>query len=92
MGSTTAPAGLGGITVVDPLALPIAAARLEDAADILHTALRTHLAGLRSRASVEELVAGIERWESAAREVATALRIAANRYIESEQRGAAALR
>ena len=82
----------GPTTAVDPLALPIAAARLDAAADILHMALRTHLAGVRARPAVEELVAEIVRWESATREVAAALRTAAGRYTESEERSAAALR
>ena len=75
-------------TAVDPLALPIAAARLDAAADLLLAALRTHLADVRSGA---ELVAGVARWESSVREAA-ALRIAADRYLESEAHGAAALR
>ncbi len=76
-------------TAVDPLALPIAAARLDAAADILHAALRTHLAGVRSGA---ELAAGVARWESSVREAAAALRIAADRYLESEAHGTEALR
>ena len=69
--------GTGGTTAVDPQALLVAAARLDAAADILHTALHTQLASLRSRAWVEDLVVGVARWESAAREVAVALRTAA---------------
>jgi hypothetical protein len=76
-------------TAVDPLALPIAAARLDAAADILNAALRTHLADVRSGV---ELAAVVARWESSVREVAAALRIAADRYLESEAHGAAALR
>ena len=76
-------------TAVDPLALPIAAARLDAAADLLLAALCTHLADVRSGA---ELVAGVARWESSVREAAAALRIAADRYLESEAHGAAALR
>lgn len=82
----------GRTTAVDPLALPIAAARFDAAADILLIALRTHLAGVRSRPAVEDVVAEVARWESAARDVAAALRTAADRYIESEARGATALR
>jgi hypothetical protein len=85
----------GRMTAVDPQALPIAAARFDAAADILLTALRTHLAQLarsRSHPAVEELVSEVARWESAARDVAAALRTAADRYAESEARGAAALR
>ena len=62
----------GRITAVDPQALPIAAARFDAAADMLLTALRTHLAGVRSHPAVEELVAEVARWESAARDVAAA--------------------
>ncbi|MDA0250861.1 MAG: hypothetical protein O2892_13575 [Actinomycetota bacterium] len=76
-------------TAVDPLALPIAAARLDAAADLLLAALRTHLADVRSGA---ELVAGVARWESSVREAAAALRLAADHYLESEAHGAAALR
>ena len=82
-------------TAVDPLALPIAAARFDAAADILLAALRTHLAqlaGVRSHPAVEELVAEVARWEAAARDVAAALRTAADRYTETEAHGAAALR
>ncbi len=94
MGTT---AGVGtmtpdAVTAVDPLALPIAAARLDAAADMLNAARRIHLAGLRSRGPIDELIAAVARWESAVREVATALRAAADRYIESETRAAEALR
>lgn len=82
----------GRTTAVDPLALPIAAARFDAAADVLLTTLRTHLAGPQSHPAVEELVAEVVRWESTAREIAAALRAAADRYSESEARGAAALR
>lgn len=80
---------------MDPEALPVAAARFDAAADILLTALRTHLAqlaGSRAHPAVEQLVAEVARWESAARDVAAALRDVADRYTESEARGAAALR
>ena len=80
---------------MDPQALPLAAARFDAAAEILLTALRTHLAHLaesRSHPAVAELVSEVARWESAARDVAAALRAAADRYTESEARGAAALR
>ena len=46
----------------------------------------------RTIAYIEELVAEVARWESAARDVAAALRIAAARYTESEAHGAAELR
>lgn len=82
----------GRTTAVDPLALPIAAARFDAAADILLAALRTHLAGVRSHPAVEDLVAEVTRWEAAARDVAAALRTAAGRYTESEAHGAAELR
>jgi hypothetical protein len=82
----------GRTTAVDPQALPIAAARFDAAADMLLTALRTHLAGVRSHPAVEELVVEVARWESAARDVAAALRTAAARYTEAEAHGAAELR
>lgn len=82
----------GRTTAVDPQALPIAAARFDAAADMLLTARRTHLAGVRSHPAVEELVAEVARWESAARDVAAALRTAAARYTESEAHGVAELR
>lgn len=85
-------AALDRTTAVDPSALPIAAARLDAAADILHAIRRVHLAGLRSPVRVEELMAAVAGWEAAVGEIAAALRAAADRYIESEARSAAALR
>lgn len=88
MGTESGAGATAGIIAVDPQALRIAAERLDAAADILHTARRTHLSGLRA----EEAATSLARWELAARETAAALRTAEQRYVDSEARGARALR
>lgn len=75
---------------VDPQALRIAAARLDDAADILQTTLHTRLGGLHIDAG--RLIDGVGRWERASRDLASALRSAADRLENSEAVRAEALR
>ena len=88
-----------GTTSVDPHALRLAARRLDEAADLLDTALRSHLNGLQlssadgaTRAAIEKLVADVARWQRAARESACAVRVGADRYTDDDRRGAAVLR
>lgn len=79
-----------GTFSLDPQAVRMAADRLEAAADILQGVLGTHLAALP--AGAEDLRAGVARWETGARDLATALRAAVDRHAESETNRARALR
>lgn len=81
-----------GTISVDPLALRIAAARFDHSADILNAALSSHLGALRSGVGIDQLVTGVTRWQQSARDLATALRVAADRYADSEAHAAVRLR
>ena len=82
-----------GTISVDPAALLAAARRMDAAADILASALGTHLGGLQSgTAAVDQLAADMGRWAGAAREVAASLRLGADCYLDSEADAVAALR
>ena len=82
-----------GTISVDPGALLAAARRMDAAADILAAALGTHLGGLESgTAVVDQLIADMGQWTSAAREVAASLRLSADRYLDGEADAVAALR
>ncbi len=81
-----------GTTSIDPGALYAAAQRLDAAADILAAALDVHLGALRSGgAGVERLKSDMRQWTRSASEVADALRIGAQRYVDGEAAAAAAL-
>ncbi len=95
-------------TSVDPAALTAAAARIDDAAELVAAAVRTQLAALsfdgacagrEHRAGGEEVAAGLRRvcadltaWARAAAALAVALRTGAERYHRAESGAAAALR
>ena len=88
-----------GTTSVDPHALRLAARRLDEAADLLDTALRSHLIGLqlstadgRTQAAIGLLVDDVARWQRAARESACSVRVGADRYTDEDRCGAAVLR
>ncbi|MFN8073302.1 MAG: hypothetical protein U0R66_16075 [Mycobacterium sp.] len=87
-----------GTTSVDPQALRFAAQRLDEAADLLDVALRSHLSELRlrgpdprTRSSIGQLVDGVSRWQRLAREYAYAVRAGADRYVDEDRRGAQVL-
>lgn len=81
-----------GTICVDPVALRMAAQRFDTAADLLGGILATHLRDLGTGdAVVSELVAGFGRWAGAVREMAAALRLGADRYVEGESAAVAAL-
>jgi len=97
-----------GTTSVDPAALQAAAQRLDTAADIVLSTLRTRLADLQFdgavagrahgragdavRTGVDTVVAGLARWAAAARETSAALRAGAQGYYDAESRARGALR
>lgn len=88
-----------GTTSVDPYALRHAARRLDEAADLLDGAVRTHLAGLRlpaadgrTRAAISQLIDEVLHWQRTAREYASAVRAGADRYADEDLAGAEALR
>lgn len=71
-----------GTISVDPELLHAAAARLEDAADILSVI----------PAAADDAMAGVARWARSAREVAAVLRLGAERYLAGEADAVTALR
>lgn len=78
---------------VDPTALRMAAQRLDTAADILAGTLGTHLRDLQSGGhAVGRLIADVGQWTRAARDMACALRLGADRYCDGESAAVAALR
>lgn len=88
-----------GTTSVDPYALRHAARRLDEAADLLDTAVRVHLAGLRlqgadgrTRVAIAQLVDRVLQWQRTAREYSSAVRAGADRYADEDLAGAQALR
>ncbi|OBK70457.1 type VII secretion target [Mycobacterium sp. 1274761.0] len=92
------------ITRVDVAAVRYAAGRYDAAADILDTAIRTNLTGLRFdgavagrvhtaqgdalRIAVDGVVQRLHQWARAATEIAAELRSSADRYLEADARGA----
>lgn len=88
-----------GTTFVDPAVLRFAARRLDEAADLLDTAVRTHLNGLQLPAqrtavgaALGTLVDDVVSWQRAEREYAWAVRACADRYADSDRHDAEALR
>ncbi len=78
---------------VDPVALRLAAQRLETAAEILAGALRTHLREVQSGdTGVSQLITDVGQWTRAARETARVLRLGLQRYCDGESAAASALR
>jgi hypothetical protein len=89
---------------VDVAAVLDAARQYAAAADIVDSAVRTHLAGLRFdgavagrmhtaqgdalRLAVDEMVNGLRQWSRAATEIAAELRACADRYVDVDIRGA----
>ena len=89
---------------VDVAAVLGAARQYDAAADIVDTAIRTHLTGLRFdgaaagrmhaahgdalRLAIDEVVDRLREWARAATEIATELRSCADRYVEVDARGA----
>ena len=96
-----------GNTRVDTAAVCAAAQRFEAAADLLDSALRTHLAGLSFGGStagrahtargeavgtaLRSLSGELVQWSRAAQEIGAALRAGADRYADAEARAAAVL-
>lgn len=74
-----------GTTSVDPYALRLAAARLDDAADLLNGAMRGHLAGLSASEPLDRLLADLTMWQWAAQETAVTLRTSADLYADAER-------
>lgn len=82
-----------GTISVDPVALRMAAQRLDTATDLLGGRLAAELRHLQTGdAGVSDLVTGVRRWAGAAGEVAAALRAGADHYIEGESAAVTALR
>jgi hypothetical protein len=89
---------------VDIAAVLGAARQYDAAADIVDTAIRTHLTGLRFdgavagrlhtargdalRLAVDDVVDRLHQWSRAASEVAAELRSCADRYVEVDASGA----
>ena len=89
---------------VDVAAVLDAARQYDTAADIVDTAIRTHLATLRFdgalagrvhtaqgdalRIAVEDVVNRLRDWVRAAAEIAAELRSSADRYVDVDARGA----
>ncbi|MGA5464182.1 type VII secretion target [Mycobacterium sp. NPDC050041] len=87
-------------TRVDAAALHTAAQRYESAARLVDTAVRTHLDALTFdgaaagrahttrgdalRAAVDDVVAPLRRWSTAATEIAVLLRLSADRYADAD--------
>lgn len=82
-----------GTTSVNPLALRLAAQRLDTAADLLDAAInRLATGGGPLRGMVDEIVADIAHWQRGARDGAVGLRMVAERHVEQDSAGAEALR
>ena len=89
---------------VDVAAVLDAARQYDAAADIVDTAIRTHLTGLRFdgavagrihtaqgdalRIAVDDVVDRLHQWARAATEIAAELRACADRYVDVDARGA----
>lgn len=78
-----------GTTSVDPHALWLAAQRLDEAADMLQSAIADRCV---DSAKLDRLLAGARLWQQTARETSEALRSAAARYSAAEVAAAEALR
>jgi hypothetical protein len=92
------------IARVDVAAVLEAARQYDNAADIVDTAIRTHLTGLRFdgavagrmhalqgdalRVAVDDLADRLRQWTRAATEIAVELRSCAERYVDVDIRGA----
>ena len=92
------------ISGVDVAAVLDAARQYDAAADIVDTAIRTHLTGLRFdgavagrvhtaqgdalRIAVDDVVDRLHQWARAATEIAAELRSCADRYVDLDARGA----
>jgi O-acetyl-ADP-ribose deacetylase (regulator of RNase III) len=92
------------IARVDVAAVLGAARQYDAAADILDTAIRTHLTGLRFdgavagrihtaqgetlRLAIDDVAQRLRQWARAATEIAAELRSCADRYVEVDARGA----
>ena len=88
-----------GTTSVDPHALHFAARRLDEAADLLEAAVRTHLGGLQfptadgsTRSAISELAQRVAQWQQGVRDFACAVRAGADRYVDEDRHGAGVLR
>ncbi len=89
---------------VDVSAVLDAARQYDAAADIVDTAIRTHLTGLRFdgavagrmhtahgdavRLAIDDVVDRLRQWSRAATEIAAELRSCADRYVDTDIRGA----
>ena len=89
---------------VDVAAVLGAARQYDAAAEIVDTAIRTHLTGLRfdgaaagrmhaahgegRRLAIDEVVDRLRVWTRAATEIAAELRSCADRYVDADARGA----
>jgi hypothetical protein len=96
-----------GNTRVDTAAVRAAAQGFDAAAEILDSALRTHLAGLNFGGStagrvhtargeavgtaLRRLSGELAQWSRAAEEISAALRAGADRYVDAEGRATAVL-
>nr|WP_090279408.1 type VII secretion target [Mycolicibacterium komanii]CRL75328.1 hypothetical protein CPGR_04023 [Mycolicibacterium komanii] len=92
---------------VDAATLRSVAQQYQSAADIIDAAVRTHLSGLafggaragRSyvahgdavRSAVEDVVNQLRAWSRASAEIASALRVSVERYIEADAHAAGRL-
>jgi excreted virulence factor EspC (type VII ESX diderm) len=96
--------GQPDVARVDVAALHAIARQYEAAADIVDSAVRTHLSGLvfdgaaagrahvargdSLRTAVDHVVGQLRQWSRAAAEIAAALRASADRYAEADARAA----
>ncbi|OBJ49559.1 type VII secretion target [Mycobacterium sp. 1423905.2] len=90
---------------IDVAAVYTVAARIDDAAELIHGAVSKHLAGLgfgaahagrahaargdALRMALDRLGAELSQWARAATEIAVALRSAADRYVAADRYAAA---
>ena len=89
---------------VDVGAVLAIARQYDTAAEMVDTAVRTHLTGLAFdgatagrahaargdvlRTAIEDVVDGLREWSRAATEIASALRVSADRYVDADMRAA----
>lgn len=78
-----------GTTSVDPHALWLAAQRLDEAADILQSALSGRCI---HSATLDRLLGDVQLWRQTARDTASSLRNAAGRYAATESAAVQVLR
>jgi Excreted virulence factor EspC, type VII ESX diderm len=95
--------GESDVARVDFAAVLDAAGQYDAAADIVDTAIRTHLTGLRFdgavagrmhtangdglRLAIDDVVDRLHQWARAAAEIAAELRACADRYVDVDIRG-----